>query len=106
MRQVPAEAAGRTGVRGAAAMNDEPAPVVVLGKPLTPGTEVSVRGKRGARYKFLRASTVPSTGAVVLDFIGGTRNHKSWHSFYPDQISKVHAPTEQRPNPLSRKGKR
>lgn len=82
------------------------APVVVLGKPLTPGTEVSVRGKRGARYKFLRASTVPSTGATVLDFIGGTRGHESWHSFYPEQISKVHAPAEQRPKRGVRRGKR
>jgi hypothetical protein len=65
----------------------EPA-VYVNGRPLEAGTEVSIRGKRG-RFRFLRA-THTTEGQPVLDFIGGTVGHETWHSFYPDRISTVH----------------
>lgn len=68
--------------------------VTVNGVPLEPGTEVSIRGKRG-RFKFLRASTTADQ-QIVLDFIGGTIGHENWHSFYPDRITNVHKSTSMR----------
>lgn len=63
--------------------------VYVNGRPLERGTEVSIRGKRG-RFKFLRV-THTGGGEPVLDFIGGTVGRETWHSFYPDRITNVHA---------------
>ncbi|OBJ24472.1 hypothetical protein [Mycobacterium sp. 1245801.1] len=71
----------------------EPA-ACVNGELLEPGTEVSIRGKRG-RFKYLRASET-SEGRVVLDFIGGTIGHETWHSFYPERIANVHKSTTMR----------
>lgn len=68
--------------------------VTVNGEPLERGAEVSIRGKRG-RFKFLRAATT-SEGQIVLDFIGGTVGHETWHSFYPDRIANVHKSTTMR----------
>lgn len=68
----------------------EPA-AYVNGEPLERGAEVSIRGKRG-RFKFLRATTTEA-GRVVLDFIGGTVGHETWHSFYPDRVTNVHKST-------------
>lgn len=68
--------------------------MTVKAAPLERGTEVSIRGKR-SRFKFLRASTT-SEGQIVLDFIGGTVRHETWHSFYPDRIANVHTATNLR----------
>lgn len=65
--------------------------VSVKGHALEPGTEVSIRGKRG-RFRYLRATTT-TEGQVVLDFIGGTVGRETWHSFYPDRVSRVHVST-------------
>ncbi len=62
--------------------------VVVHGRLLTPGMEVSIRGERG-RFRF-KAAAVTSGGRVVCDFIGGPAGHEQWRSFYPERIKTVH----------------
>jgi hypothetical protein len=64
------------------------AAVYVNGDVLVPGTEVSIRGKRG-RFRYLRATTT-GDGQLVFDFIGGTSGRERWHSFYPDRITRIH----------------
>lgn len=62
--------------------------VYVQGRALEPGVEVSIRGKRG-RFRYLRATTT-SEGQMVLDFIGGTDGRETWHSFYPERVTRIH----------------
>lgn len=62
--------------------------VVVHGRRLAPGVEVSIRGERG-RFRF-KAASVTSGGRVVCDFIGGPAGHEQWRSFYPERIRTVH----------------
>ncbi|ALF00512.1 hypothetical protein SEA_BOOSTSEASON_78 [Mycobacterium phage BoostSeason] len=76
-----------------------PAPqpeVVVHGRTLEPGTEVSIRGERG-RFRYMRATTT-SAGRLVLDFIGGPAGHEAWRSFYPERIRTVHRINKTRRN--------
>lgn len=62
--------------------------VVVRGRELMRGTEVSIRGERG-RFRFVKSS-VTSAGRVVCDFIGPSEAHAAWRSFYPERIRTVH----------------
>lgn len=62
--------------------------VFINRRRLTPGTEVSVFGKRG-RFRFVSAS-VTSEGRLVLNFVGGKANRVMMRSFYPEQIKRVH----------------
>lgn len=66
------------------------------GRELVPGTEVSIKGKRG-RFRFVKESTT-SEGKTVLDFVGGTTGHEQWHSFYPDRVKTVHRVNRTRAN--------
>ncbi|AHB79610.1 hypothetical protein PBI_VALIDUS_80 [Mycobacterium phage Validus] len=70
--------------------------VVVHGRVLEPGTEVSIRGERG-RFRFVKAATT-SSGRVTCDFIGPDDNTKCWRSFYPERIKTVHRIARTRAN--------
>ncbi|QFG09460.1 hypothetical protein I5H08_gp027 [Mycobacterium phage Yuna] len=70
--------------------------VVVNGRKLDVGTEVSIRGERG-RFRFKGAATT-GAGRIVCDFIGGPAGHEQWRSFYPDRIRTVHRITRTRAN--------
>ncbi|QBP31659.1 hypothetical protein SEA_NIKLAS_77 [Mycobacterium Phage Niklas] len=70
--------------------------VVVHGRTLTPGTEVSIRGERG-RFRF-RSASLTSSGRITCDFIGGPAGHEQWRSFYPERIRTVHRITRTRAN--------
>ena len=63
---------------------------------LTPGTEVSISGKRG-RFRFVSAS-VTSEGRTVLNFVGGKANRVMMRSFYPEQVKRVHRLNNTREN--------
>lgn len=62
--------------------------IIVRGRELTRGVEVSIRGERG-RFRFVKSS-VTSEGRVVGDFIGPSEAHAAWRSFYADRIKTVH----------------
>ncbi|QIG61589.1 hypothetical protein SEA_XIMENITA_81 [Mycobacterium phage Ximenita] len=80
-----------------AAVPVEPQPeVVVNGRVLEPGTEVSIRGERG-RFRF-KAAARTSGGRIVCDFIGGPAGHEQWRSFYPERIKTVHRLNRTRAN--------
>lgn len=63
---------------------------------LTPGTEVSIFGKRG-RFRFVNAN-VTSEGRLVLNFVGGKANRVMMRSFYPEQVKRVHRINNTREN--------
>jgi hypothetical protein len=58
------------------------------GKTLTLGTEVTVRGERGARFRFYSHTRTPD-GREWLDCMGGPVKVTMWRSFRPDRISRV-----------------
>ena len=58
------------------------------GKSLTPGTLVSVRGERGAKFKFLSHVRTPD-GREWLNLVGGTTGVKMLRAFRPERISRV-----------------
>ncbi|ASR85673.1 hypothetical protein SEA_AMGINE_73 [Mycobacterium phage Amgine] len=70
--------------------------VVVNGRRLEPGTEVSIIRERG-RFRFKSAATTRD-GRIVCDFIGGPAGHEQWRSFYPERIRTVHRLTRTRAN--------
>ncbi|QFG08466.1 hypothetical protein SEA_EFRA2_82 [Mycobacterium phage Efra2] len=82
-------------IRPAAPVAPQP-DVVVHGRVLEPGTEVSIRGERG-RFRF-RSASLTSTGRIVCDFIGGPAGHETWRSFYPERIRTVHRLNRTRAN--------
>ena len=63
-------------------------PVVVNGRTLVAGMELSFTGKRG-RFTYLDAS-ITSAGRVVLNVNGGPSGRRMLHSFYADNIRTVH----------------
>ncbi|MGH3956533.1 MAG: DUF7246 family protein [Mycobacterium sp.] len=63
-------------------------PVMVRGRELARGAEVSIRGERG-RFRFVKSS-LTSEGRIVCDFIGPSEAHAAWRSFYVDRIKTVH----------------
>ncbi|ASR85277.1 hypothetical protein I5H06_gp27 [Mycobacterium phage SirPhilip] len=78
----------RTKVYRAPAVAVERPEVVVNGKVLEPGAEVSIAGERG-RFRFVKSART-STGRITCDFIGPDDNTKCWRSFYPERIKTVH----------------
>ncbi|QJD50478.1 hypothetical protein SEA_CHRIS_76 [Mycobacterium phage Chris] len=70
--------------------------VVVNGRVLEPGTEVSIAGERG-RYRFVKSARA-SSGRITCDFIGPDDQTKCWRSFYPERIKTVHRLNRTRAN--------
>lgn len=58
---------------------------------LTPGTEVSLRGKRG-RFRFQYAEAQTEVRPPVLTFVGGPLNGQGekFVSAYPDRVARIH----------------
>lgn len=59
------------------------------GRILTPGVEVSIRGERAARFRFLK-HVRKDDGSEWIDVIGGPKGVNSWRSFRPERIKRVH----------------
>lgn len=70
--------------------------VFVNQRKIEPGTEVSIKGKRG-RFRFVNA-THTSDNRLVLNFVGGRSGHEMMRSFYPEQVKRVHRLTRTREN--------
>lgn len=70
--------------------------VIVHGRVLEPGTEVSIAGERG-RFRFVKSARTTS-GRVTCDFIGPDDQTKCWRSFYPERIKTVHRLNRTRAN--------
>lgn len=67
------------------------------GKTMVPGTEFSVSGERGGRFRFL--NHVQVADAEWINCIGGPKNVTMWRSFRPDRILRITrlAPLSPRP---------
>jgi hypothetical protein len=63
------------------------APLLVLGKPVSPGMMMAIKGERG-RFKFLYP-TWSSGGKLSLTFVGGPPGHECYRSFYPERVKKI-----------------
>jgi hypothetical protein len=57
------------------------------GKTMVPGTEFSVSGERGARFRFL--SFVQTADSCWINAIGGQHKVVMWRSFRPSRISRI-----------------
>lgn len=61
----------------------------INGRILTPGVEVSVKGERGARFRFMYHVRTDK-GVEWDDYVGGTKGVFQWRSFKPERIRRVH----------------
>lgn len=59
------------------------------GRNLSPGVEISVRGERASRFRFLRHVRAED-GREWIDAVGGPKGVLVWRSFRPDRIKTVH----------------
>lgn len=59
------------------------------GRHLEPGTEITVKGERASRFRFLR-HVQKDDGAEWVDAVGGPKGVNSWRSFRPERIKRVH----------------
>jgi len=59
----------------------------IKGKPIGPGTVVTITGERG-KFTFLYP-TWSKSGKMSLTFVGGPPGHYSYRSFYPEKVKKV-----------------
>jgi hypothetical protein len=62
--------------------------LIVKGKPIGPGTEMSIIGERG-RFTFKYPSW-NKEGRMSLTFVGGLPGHESYRSFYVERVKKVY----------------
>lgn len=63
--------------------------IVVNGRHVTPGTEISIRGERG-RFRFIKHVSRPLRGVEWVDVWGGPKGSEQWRSFRPDRVRRVH----------------
>lgn len=61
--------------------------VTVFDHKLTPGTVVAIKGAQG-KFCF-KYATRSKEGKVSLTFVGGVRGHETFHSFYPERVSRI-----------------
>ena len=59
----------------------------INGRNVVAGTELSITSERG-RFKFLKHVQTPT--AEWIDVVGGVANHKSYRSFRPERVRRVH----------------
>lgn len=62
--------------------------VVINGRHVKPGTELSIRSERG-RFRFIERVTTEG-GASWLNVIGGTKGETMFRSFHEDRVRTVH----------------
>lgn len=72
--------------------------IVLNGRKVTPGTELSIHGERG-RFRFVRQVTTPTS--MWVDVIGPAKVDQ-WRSFTLDRIKTVHR-IDETPRNLLRK---
>lgn len=59
------------------------------GRVVIPGMVLTVRGERGARFRFL-SYTVNAHGDAWVDVYGGRPGRERFRSFAPDRVAVVH----------------
>lgn len=60
----------------------------INGKYVHPGTELSIKGKRG-RYRVIDVG-MTGDGKTIINTFGGRSGHELLHSFYVHSVSHVH----------------
>lgn len=63
--------------------------VTVNGRQVTVGTELSIKGEPGARFRFKEHVVTPG-GNEHITVYGGTKGQGQWRSFALDQVKTVH----------------
>lgn len=61
--------------------------IQINGRYVNVGTELSIENERG-RFRFLKHVQTPT--AEWIDVVGGATGHKSYRSFRPDRVKRVH----------------
>lgn len=61
--------------------------IQINGRNVVVGTELSITEERG-RFKFVKHVRTPT--AEWIDVVGGSTGHKSFRSFRPDRVKRVH----------------
>lgn len=61
--------------------------IQINGRNVVAGTELSVTSERG-RFKFIKHVQTPT--AEWIDVVGGSSGHKSFRSFRPERVKRVH----------------
>lgn len=69
--------------------------IQVNGRHVSAGTELSIHDERG-RFRFIKHVKTPT--AEWIDVVGGTTGHKSYRSFRPDRVKRVHWKNKMREN--------
>lgn len=62
--------------------------LTVKGKPVGPGTEMSITGERGT-FTFHSVSW-SKEGKISLTFVGGSSGNECFRSFRPERVKKVY----------------
>lgn len=57
-------------------------------KTLTPGSEFTVQGERGARFRF-HSYVETADGRCWINAFGGPHKVTMWRSFRPERISRI-----------------
>jgi hypothetical protein len=63
--------------------------IVINGRTITPGTELSIKGERG-RFRFIKLVTRAERDIEWIDVWGGPKHSPQLRSFRPDRIRTVH----------------
>jgi len=63
--------------------------VVINGRHVEKGTEISITGERG-RFKFLRHIYNPAIDVEWIDCYGGKKGTWEWRSFHLVKVKRVH----------------
>jgi hypothetical protein len=69
--------------------------IVVNGRHVVPGTELSIRGESG-RFRFIKY--VYTGSAEWIDVVGGKKGVSTFRSFRPDRVKTVHWKNKTREN--------
>lgn len=70
--------------------------VRVNGRHVSVGTELAIRGERGA-FRFVKHVTNTATGKAWVDVYGGPKGHETIRSFYVGRIRTVRNRRTMRP---------
>lgn len=63
---------------------------------LKDGTEFSVKGERGGRFRFRYADVLEDGTPKVITGFGGPNGHGSWRSFDPAKLKRIHSKDKMR----------
>jgi hypothetical protein len=74
--------------------------IVVNGRHVTAGTELSIMGERG-RFRFTKYVYNSTADCEWIDVVGGMKGVKQFRSFRPDRVKTVHWKNKTRENSLT-----